>query len=59
MKVWFSYLAIAGLILLGLFDLVNFGLSITTVSTFAIAILFIISLYNSLQNKKMQSKKIK
>ena len=43
MKLWYSYIAIAALILLGLFDLVNFGLTITTVSTFVIAILFIIS----------------
>ena len=53
MKLWFSYLAVAALILLGLFDLVNFGLSITTLSTFIIAILFIISLRNKIvANKK-------
>jgi len=46
MKVYFSYLAIAGLLLLGLFDLVKFGLTITTISTFVVAILFIISLKN-------------
>lgn len=43
-KIWFSYIAIALLILLGLFDLVNFGLSLTTISTFVVAILFIVTL---------------
>lgn len=52
MKIWFSYLAVAALILLGLFDLVNFGLNITTVSTFVVAILFIVELRNKLATNK-------
>lgn len=52
MKYWFSYLAIAALILLGLFDWVNFGLGLTTLSTFAVAILFIISLRNKIVTNK-------
>ncbi|USQ68941.1 hypothetical protein M5C72_01525 [Companilactobacillus allii] len=51
-RIWFSYIAIALLILLGLFDLVNFGLSLTTISTFVVAILFIVTLHNKQSVKK-------
>ncbi|WP_125763045.1 hypothetical protein [Companilactobacillus hulinensis] len=56
-RIWFSYIAIALLILLGLFDLVNFGLSLTTISTFVVAILFIITLRKHLEENNAAKKK--
>ena len=51
-KVWFSYIAIALMLILGFIDLANFGLSLTTISTFAIAILFIGSLHKAIVTEK-------